>query len=506
MRMIRRFFQHLSFVRLLQYALFLGILLLLINTLWWRYQLAVHRYYDVDEFAHLRWASMVVRGYRPYIDFLTFFPPGFFWFLSPLFFFGSGVTPIDSGRFMMFLLLVLVSLSTGLIFWKVRRSFLWILASLIVAYLPIPSDKFIEIRPDSLATFFWLAGIFTQILWMRSGKKSWGFMTGVLYTASCVVLTKMAPIVTFAGMIALFRFIRKLRLFVPILLGSTVVALPVLLWIVLLGDFARVWYSLTLLPLEANKISQVYGMRADLFFYPNDIFYGCWGWCSGLVINHFFWLLGLGVGVFRLFTPFMPGGKSRAWEELLLAGSFVLQMLLFVHFIPLKHTQYLIPVVVFVGFYVADGILYAWNTISSTFLYVGVFLMLGLSFFGMYRGNSVINEPKLHWTNSEMRESILALQNRIPKDAYVLDFDGRTLYYKNPYYVCCLPWGQFATYVSYPLPSLIQSLDTTQTGYIFVGQLGREQYLTAAEKQYISQNYQEDSQVPGLLVRNNLTL
>src|SRR5260221_3106065 len=163
---------------------------------WFRFHLGLVRYMDVDEFAHLRWANFLVQGKRPYIDFLLFFPLGFHWFLAPLFWLGSGTFPILAGRVAMFVVFVGMCAVSGLLFWYMRKnSFLAVTAALLLAFLPMPLDKYIKIRPDNLATLLLLLGMLIQIVSMRTKRVVLNFVAGIIYGVSIVVLTKTIPYV-----------------------------------------------------------------------------------------------------------------------------------------------------------------------------------------------------------------------------------------------------------------------------------------------------------------------
>ena len=234
-------------------------------------------------------------------------------------------------------------------------------------------------------------------------------------------------------------------------------------------------------------------MQPDLFFYPNTTYYGTAGWSRELVANHTVWLIGLGVGIYRFFTK---------WDEWLISGTFIISVVSFVYLYPLRHAQYLIPVAVFVAFYAADAIVLLWqkvhkNNLGQKVFFVGFIAMI----VGMFIVYTSVNSPKLAWTNTETLSDMRALWKYIPKDAYVLDLDGRTLYFKDPYYVCCLPFGQYEQYLSRPLPSLPHALEDKNVLYIYEGQLGRVNTLSAADQAYIRAHYQPDVAIPGLLLR-----
>ncbi|MBI3560069.1 hypothetical protein HY087_03000, partial [Candidatus Gottesmanbacteria bacterium] len=511
--------------RMCTYVLRLTSFFFLLVFLWWHYRLGITRYIDVDEFAHLSWAYQMLSGQRPYLDFLFFFPPGFHLFLIPLFALGHGVTPIIAGRVMAFIIFVLLVGTVMLLFWLLRRSWTAILVGIILAFLPMPFDKFLEIRPDTLATLFAMVGMVFQILGMQDlalkgltflGKKvkPYQFLAGFLYGLSLLILPKTLPQVGVAiGVLVLMDIVRKygkpsthdltvgalgyfalrpslnprsnergIRVLGKsnygrsanynsflFLLGLAIPLILFALWVVTLGNINQVIYSLTALPVEANKISQTFIMQPDLFFYPNTTFYGGAGWTRGLLVNHAIWVIAILVGAYRLVTP-------RSWSDFLVAATFFVSVIFYVLIVPLKHAQYLIPIAVFVAFYAADAVDMAWNAVRERIISLAAAIFLTLYIIGLIGLRQIfveINTPKLSWTNRETINQLSTLYQTIPTNEYVLDLTGETIYYKHPYAVCCLPFGQFAPYLTRPLPPLARALEETKTRYIFEGGLKR---------------------------------
>ncbi len=494
-------------IRRLEFWVTLAFVGLLLYFLWFHWQLGLYRYFDADEFAHLHWASQMAAGQKPYIDFFLFFPPGFYVMLVPLFWLGSGITPIVAGRILEFMLFVGVVGVAIALFWYVRRSWTAIIVGVVLAFLPLPFDKFVEIRPDTLATLFVLVGLLFQIRWMREWDTRDGVVSGIAYGLSLVMLPKVVPQVVFscavAGIACWQHKRQKIR---PFIMGFFSPLLVTVAWLVTLGNVDMVWYSLTKLPVEANQISKYFIMMPDLFFYPNEIFYGSSGYTFPLLVNHGIWIIGLLFGLYRLLTPTFPRGKQGIWEEILIAGSFMVNVIFYVLIVPLKHAQYLIPIAVFVAWYVADGAFMMWEKIRNTNIFataiIFVIVILGGGLVGVMVGAFVqVNRPKLAWTNAKDLADLEKLYSLIPRNEYVLDLDGRTLYYPSPYPVCCLPFGQFAPFLSRKLPSLSAALEQTKTKYISEGTLKRTSTLLPQDQAYIRDHYQPSPVIEGLLVR-----
>jgi len=486
--------------------LFLVSCLLLLFFLWWHWDLGLHRYFDVDEYAHLHWASHMVAGQRPYVDFLYFFPPGFLWFLAPLFLLGGGTTPLLAGRILSFVIFVGLAGVATLSFWEVRRSWVAIVVAVILAFLPLPFDRYLDIRPDNLATLLVFLGMYFQIRFLGNKAKTDGLRAGLFYGASLIVLTKTVPQIAFAVLIGFLShltykqgkglndlkkaLIVSAHNLVPLLVGLAIPLIVCLVWALLLGDPDVVVYSLTKLPFEANKISQFFIMLPNLFFYPNEVLYGTGGYNQGLIANHIVWVVGLAYGIYRFFTLYLTRGRQFLWEELLLSGTFVVHVVLYVLFIPLKHTQYLIPIGIFISIFAADALNSVWQKVRKqpvgSVLFAGAWV-IGAIF--LYRTFLTVVVPKRTWTNDASLAMARTIYAMIPGDAYVLDLDGLMLYTPDPYDACCIPFGQFARFLSRPLPSLSATLEETQVKYIYQGELRRVSTLEPQDQAYIAAHF-----------------
>ncbi len=75
------------------------------------------------------------------------------------------------------------------------------------------------------------------------------------------------------------------------------------------------------------------------------------------------------------------------------------------------------------------------------------------------------NAPKILWTYQHDLDNVRAIEATIPQDSYVFDLAGYALKYKDPYYYCCLPYGQYWR-VLWNKPSLSESLERTKTLYV----------------------------------------
>ena len=227
------------------------------------------------------------------------------------------------------------------------------------------------------------------------------------------------------------------------------------------------------------------------------------GYSAGFLANETLWFIGLIVGTFRLVTPFMPDGRKGVWSEILIAGSFILYIASFVFWYPMRHAQYLIPIAVFIAYYAADAIVWVWKRLIyhrwSTLIFLLTYAVGLVYLYGIFFS---VNTPKLSFTDTANVPELSKALATIPKNAYVLDLVGTTIYFRDPYYVSGVPFGQWEPFLSRPLPSLSDALERTKTRYIFQGGLGRVSALSQDDQTYIAAHYTGDQNAQ-MLIRDN---
>lgn len=506
MRMNRR--------RIAQYSILGVSILVLLWLLWEKLQFGLIRYFDADEMAYLHWAHSVFTGNIPYRDFLSYVPPGFYYALAPLYWFFHGADILGAARVYAFVVFTGVTLVSSYLFWRIRKSWISIIAGILLVFLPIPSDKFIEIRPDNLATLVVLLGALFHIMAFEKGSsRRYWFLSGMLYAASFLILPKTLPQVAVGCGVTVcwwiwgdgtvrvrssMAWMFSAGLFFPIGIF--------LLWVAGMihtpDQLGTVWYSLARLPLEVNKIGALFPMEPYQFFYPNALLYGEGGWGAGLIANHAIWLAGLLMGAIRLVTPLLPNGKKGAWAELIVGLSFFGYIALFIYGYPMRHEQYLIPIGVYAAWYAADGLFCVWTMVQNhaglrILVSAGIILLL----YGVFTLSGRINEQKGLYTNAGDYRVLREALRLIPNNAYVFDLVGSTIYFRDPYYVSAVPFGQWEPYLSKPLPSLKEMLIRTNTPYVYEGQLGRTDSLSPEDKAYITSVFHPVPGMPGLLSR-----
>jgi len=484
--------------------------------LYWRVTVGMTRFFDVDEFTHIHWAADMAKGQRMYVDFFTFFTPVFYWFLQPLFWiYHNNPSIFLAGRVVALGLLVANSLLISILFARLRSVTWFLLPMMIYLWLPMPYDKITELRPDNLALVFALLGVWLQIegLWGRkfSGLHLY-FWSGIMYALMILTLVKMVPFLAIAGLIWLsdgevWKDVRQLmrgkiriktffNTSLGLLTSLIIVGVLFLLWCLSLGNFPVVWYSLTKLALESNRWTKFTVMEPHLFFFPNGSFYGgVTAITRALLANHTVWVIGGIMGTIRLFIPLVTadGDGRKARAEMLLAGIWFALVAIYVVFYPLKHSQYLIPIAIFLAFYFADACVSLFHRFGRIFGVkgekTGSVIVLSSIVWVLVVTTPQVNMVKLTWTNQAQIEQTQILLATIPKNTDVFDMEGRMIYWPDAYYVCCLPFGGYIDYLSRRPEPLSLVLERKKVQYLFQGRTARFTQLSWDEQQYIRQHY-----------------
>jgi hypothetical protein len=530
-------------------TILLAVILLFLLSI--RVDIGLHRFFDADEFTHVSLAMQVLRGQVPYRDFMTFFTPAYSWFLNiALQFARSSVEVFTIARMVSVgVFIVLLGVLTAL-FGMMRGWKYALLPAIVLTFLPLPYDKFTEIRPDTLSALFGFAGVFFLIFGIHSSRSrlslelrrvgdipawlsfftrlehrsAWHWLlSGACFSLSVLLLQKSVPFLAVGSVFAVaylyheyrFKFVRSKEF----LWFSGGLGLPFLLflaWVVfVIRDVSLVWYSLTKLAFEVNKMSQYYFMEPHLYFFPTAQFYGSAslttsgsaslttsgstalttgggrGITSGLLVNHAIWFVGILMGAVRLFTPsLLPDtSKSRAYAESMLATLFFFLVYLFMYYVPLKHSQYLIPIAVFIAFYASDVFVLFLNAIEKYIRPMGVLVVIAVLGVGLVTVSRETEVQKMTQTNAVQMMELVSLEKEIAPDETVVDLEGRLFNRRYAYPLCCLPFGAFEEFISRRPSTLRMILEEKKVPYVYQGETNRISVLSGEDQGYLFEHY-----------------
>ncbi|OGG35649.1 hypothetical protein A2363_04440 [Candidatus Gottesmanbacteria bacterium RIFOXYB1_FULL_47_11] len=483
------------------FFLFFFLSFLLVFLLYWRFRVSTTRFFDVDEFSYLHWTAQMARGEHMYTDFFSYFTPGFMWVFSPIFWiYGASARVFTAARGLSFVIFLSILTAVSYV-WGITRGWKWaLLPAVILAFLPMPYDKLLEIRPDNLSTLLAIIGLIGEIRGIRENKNSWWFVSGLAYSASLLVLAKTVPIVAVGAGIAVLSAIssKSFKSLTLLILGLVGPWALFFLGVAAQGNLDHVWYSLTRLPFEVYKSPFNQFMDPTLFFFPNSSFYGGTDYIitTGLLTNHGIWILAVMIGVYRLMTPFLTanGNRKGIYIELLLALTFVIQVFGYIKLFPARHSQYLIPIAVFIAYYTADGLVLFFEFLARVGGIASLIVVMSLCGCLLVFVTQEVNVPKLIRSKTVQLAEIDLLMKSIPFSSRVVDMEGRMLFWAEGYPVCCLAIDSTLSFVTRRPPPLDQYLAVHPADYIWENDTSRYARLNPATFLYMQKNYE---QVPG---------
>lgn len=470
-------------------------LVLLAFFLYWHYRLGLVRYFDQDEFAHLHWGYNFFSGLKPYTGFLYFFPPGFLLFLYPLFMVAGKTTFIfTAARFYAFLVFILLTAALFLLTKAARNTKTALLAVVVFAFLPVPFDKLIEIRPDNLSTAFSLLGMYFLVKGiLKETKWSW-FFAGLSYGLAIFILTKaiffLPAVLLVLAVWAVYSNRSLRRVILAFAAGLAVTAFITLFSFVLSGDFLKALYLTTEFAGTSSKIlGEKFRIIPNLWFYAVSAYYGEEYPNLYHNLNLIIYLSAILFGILRFVSCLDKKNIKYTLVEILIGVSFLSNLTAYLHIFSLKHSQYIIAFAPFIAFYFADLVTSIFRRIQGKKISLLISLVLLTLLLLMARETERIGKIKITWTNNQTFAYLNKTYSNIPAGSFVLDLYGETLRFRDPYYICCLPYGQYTEAFDFELPALSTALVQTQTKYIYVRDKDRLTVLPAKEQNFIRDNY-----------------
>jgi hypothetical protein len=464
--------------------------------LYWKYDVSIHRYFDVDEFAHMHWGYNFYSGMKPYSQYLYFFPPLFLFATYPIF----ALVPktyalFGAMRMEAFVFFVFLLCGLFLLVKKMRGLHTALISVIILIFLPLPYDKFLEVRPDTLATAFTLFGMYWQVRALQHKREiphSY-FLAGLCYGLAIATVPKV--IFFIPGSIVAIGYLmwreKSWKSIIPMLLGGCIPVAITLIVMIWSGDIAKALYLTTSFASNSTRVlGSKFPMGANLFFYPNDTFYGEWGYSAPLVLNLLIYVIAGLWGCIRLMTSASHERNEKAVAEFFVAMTFVLNFIAYVKIFPLKHTQYFISLAPFIAFYFADFIFSIVTVFEKQkrFAYIAPLIILFVAITAGYEGY-LMHRIKAQWKDWKTASNFDQITKHVPAGSPMLDLTGESVIYKDPYYICCLPYGQYIEAFSFNLPSMAEALKQTQTAYVYLSVQNRLGILPPQDQVFISNHY-----------------
>lgn len=492
-----------------------------------RLALAVTRYFDADEFAHLHWSYLLTQGFMPYRDFFMNFTPLFNWFLALLFALPASPTILIAARLIQWLIFGGIALCVGLLGLRTKLSpqsiFLAVLTFLV---FPITLDKTIEVRADSLMTLLFLSSVLVAYAIGRFGRRG-AWASGFLAAFSVLLLTK-AIILIPALLVVLILEIRGAKNWKTLLVWWIIGTLtPVIAFLTLMAWQGILPAAMT--QIIAGSIAIKQGEGAFSPFLPLGSYPIIYDGVGGAltypwVVSTICWVLA-GLGLMKLLWDGRPFGVFAA---LFLGGSIV-GLFLF----PTPYVQYFIPATavasVLVGYVINDSVEKAArmtflrstegsplsalqrlrffggepslseeesnrnDTISgrraspkkASYALLLVISLLLSSFFLQYRQRTAPGSD-----NTEQLQVIRDVLTATRPDETIYDMVGSYVFRPDGHPICCNEYARFGRFLPFPVPSLAEMLVTRRTKFIVLDRLGKSLWLpTPEDLTFVVSNY-----------------
>lgn len=438
--------------------IFFSVLLFLV--LLGRLQVALVRFFDPDEFAHLHWAYLLSIGKLPYRDFFFFITPVYQWFLAPVFFLPQGPAIVLIARLWHYLF-YLATLCLLFLICKIitKNKLICLLSVLLMTAFPMTFDKTIDIRPDMLMIFFFLLGIF--LLLRKKGWTSKDLLSaGICFGLGLLILPKIIFAVPAVFYLLISRGKNKIPItFSWIFLGFITPTLFLFIYFLSHNLLLPTFQSIFIDSVAANTGRAPFSLFLALSPWP--LVYVDY---AGPSLP---WFVNLSLFIFSL------PGLIFLWrmnkKTTIFFVIYLLSGIIFLFLFPIPYLQYFLPFTPFISLLAAITINKILEFSSQISLEPIITIVIGViiftSFFQQYQGRSI---P----TNGEQLKVIADVLNHTKPEESIYDSVGSYLFRPDGYYICCHPYAEFASRLKVKVPTLSQALTSNQTKFLVQDRTG----------------------------------
>lgn len=464
--------------------------------------------FDNDEFFHAQVAYLIHEGYVPYKDiYLSVYPPYIHYFLRIVYMFNG--YNFESIYIFRLIMIGLFLVRLGLIFFittKLFGKFPALLACVLFILFPITVYSEMQIRLDNIMiTCFLIAVSFAILAWE---KKSLIFdiAAGFFTITSLFMLLKILPsVAVFLLVYTITLLINKswdrfAGLFSGVIIGALILFLP----FILQGTQKQMIQQTFLESFSSYSGVFEYPIPLGFFFHSgNPALHGV---NDKPITWIYMWVLLFmaGAGMLLLFQE-LVSKQSQYWKKPI----FAILLLSFIG----QHVFLFLSESVFIqhytsmnwlfGVFASIVVFYIYRSISHRILkygYTGVALICLLFLvFGGIKGNQA--RATIHGKDQVIRQQ--ELWSKIPENEPVFP---NILFRKLGYMV---PHGHFIGNIPETIlktmPSIPESLDKTNTNYVYIDTYTLER-IPADAKYYIQANFTQSTLDPKLFLRQSSTL
>ena len=466
-----------------------------------------HFQFNADEIFNANTIYLMVKGYKPYVDFYTVYSPILHWILTPVFWlFGFNFGAISVARivmiFLFFVRLILMFLLVARVFGR-RVGYLFL-----PLYLMSPFVVFSEmqIRPDNLMMVFYTLFLLVFSYEIDSSppnrrlRMTGGWLSGILFAVTLLTNIKIVPSLAAFGLV-FFYFVLQKRNFSQLwrfINGFCLTFLAFFAYFLIKGYAGEMFLHVFLDPVRLNN-SIPYPTWLGYFYFSNPTIYGL----EGKPMN---WLYAWSLPV----LAFAGGYKSLLNSEGNTHAFFlnIIKIILFVSlifqwasmlFINSVFIQYYIPLnwlyAVFTA-YLIDDLLF--KTEMPKILQEGLFVIFVIFFAFLYKTSIKANNTRSKIISDPIIKETEELWKIIPQESPAFP----NIIFRRPIYP--ILWGStFAPYMRERFPPAYLAIEKYKLP-VLVG-LNDEyfSYLDSESQQYILTHYMKDERDNRIWKRKN---
>lgn len=446
--------------KILSFSISFGLLCVFIGRIF----MAINRYYDPDEFAHMHWAFLMVSGSLPYKDFFFYITPMFQWILAPLFFLPQSEATMMYARVLMLLFYFGSALLVFILGKKSSGSSLvGLLGTLLYTVFPMTIDKTIDIRPDIIMVITMIS----PAIILLSSKRPRGIhalFAGVLLGISFTTLFKMVYIfpALLWLLITLHPSSRAKTLFFGIV-GFCLPIIGIIAWYASGNLLPLAWQVFTNDQFAVNFGKQSFSILKTLSPWPL-VYVTNAGPSIPWALTVTIWILSL--------PGYILLSKKNLRSGIFLFLFFTSGIGFLLAF-PVPYVQYFMPLSVPAS--IAAGYFIHWGVkkLSSVVAFAGSLLFLvvmggiGASFWIQFQERGTPTTMIL-----EQKQAITDILAVTRPEETVYDMTGSYVFRPDGYFICCHPYGEFVDKLASPPGTLAASLLSKQTKFLVMDQKG----------------------------------
>lgn len=444
--------------------------------------------FNPDELFNANTIYLMLKGYKPYIDFYTVYSPLLHWLLTPLFLiYGITFEAVYASRILM-IFLYLVRLL--LLFLLVKKVFNYRAALIVVLFFmldPFMVFSAMQIRPDNLMLVFYTLFLllFSHTLGSKSAAR-W-FLSGLLLGITLLINIKITPSVGVFGLVFLYIIIKR-RLYPQFLLfvnGFCLIFLAFFSYFLVQGYAAEMFLHVFLDPFRLNN-SIPYPTWLGYFYFSNPTIFGI----DGKPLNWIFaWALPVMAfaGGYRSLFDSEKESENTHHLKIILFLSLVIQWLsmLFIHSV---FIQYYLPLNWLYAIFAAvlvDDLLFKIDMPTIVKATTAILVVSTVAF--LVKTSVAANLNRSQWTAQQQINEWKAIWKEIPQN----DFAFPNVLFRKPIYPVL--WGStFSQYMRDRYPPAYLAIKKYNIPIMFLLNDEYFGYLDKESQDYIVEHYRRE--------------